>query len=626
MYFKSTLRKNPVTQNHEGYYRLVESYRNENDRICHTTLLNVGFIDYEIETLNSIRRLLCNRLNRTENLFETTDTVALKWAEIYWQQLLDTGKVDASEQGYEKKKRMVDTETIRHKDAREVGAEWLCYQTLEQLKLKDKLQSLGWEQEQIDLAITQVISRAVYPFSENRTSRWIQENSSVCEVTGYPIEKITKDKLYKSALDLFTIKDALETHLSSRTNELFDLQDKIILYDLTNTYFEGQKRNSQLAKFGRSKEKRSDAKLIVLALVVNVQGFVKYSNVFEGNMSDSNSLPLIIDKIRLKTSEEKRAIVVLDAGIATAENLALLENKGYDYVCVSRAKIKDYVIDNEGTVQKIVSQSKEIIQLEKVKSKTTTDYLLKITSAGKMLKERSMKTQFEERFLLEMAKITASITKKNGIKKADKVNQRIGRVIEKYPSMAKLYTIEVKATGELATEIILQKNESYQTNEEQLGVYFIRTNLKNENQETVWTIYNTIREIESTFRCLKTDLDLRPIYHKNDNATLAHLHLGLLAYWLVNTVRYQLKSKKINHNWQEILRITNTQKVVTTTGQNTFDEIIQIRRCTEPNEKVKTIYQALGYKNYPFVKRKSVVHKPELKKKENQCLQDFKDG
>ena len=99
---------------------------------------------------------------------------------------------------------------------------------------------------------------------------------------------------------------------------------------------------------------------------------------------------------------------------------------------------------------------------------------------------------------------------------------------------------------------------------------------------------------------------------------MAHLHLGLLAYWLVNTVRYQLKAKKINHGWQEILRITNTQKIITTTGQNTFGELIQIRRCSEPNKGVKEIYQALGYRNYPFVKRKSVVPKPELKKNESQ--------
>jgi hypothetical protein len=107
---------------------------------------------------------------------------------------------------------------------------------------------------------------------------------------------------------------------------------------------------------------------------------------------------------------------------------------------------------------------------------------------------------------------------------------------------------------------------------------------------------------------------------------MAHLHLGILAYWLVNTIRYQLKQQKINHNWQEIVRITNTQKVITTSGQNKDDEIIYVRRCTEPNEKVKEIYSALKYKNYPFVKRKSVVHKSELKKNETQCLWETDDG
>lgn len=622
MYFKSSLRKNPQTGEHTGYYRLVESYRNEYDRICHTTLLNIGFIDYSIESLNNIRLILKNKIERTEVLFEVKDEVATKWAAIYLQQLIDKGKVDLSEQSFQEKKRLVNFDTIKNKDAREIGAEWLCYQSLEQLGIKNKLEELGWDDERINLALTQIISRTIYPFSENRTSSWIKENSGVCEITKYPIEKITKDKLYQSALDLHKVKDELEHHLSNKTNELFDLQDKIILYDLTNTYFEGQKRNSKLAKFGRSKEKRSDAKLIVLALVINTEGFIKYSNVFEGSKSDSASLPQIIDNIRIKTSEDKRAVVVLDAGIATQENLALLQQKGYDYVCVSRVKIKDYEIDTLGRVEKIVSQSKDIITLEKVKSSSTTDYLLKIKSTGKQAKERSMKNQFEDRFLLEIEKIKNSLVKKKGIKKAAKVNQRIGRAMEKYPSMARLYTIDVKMEKELATEITLVRNQHFHSNEDNLGVYFIRTNLHAENEKNVWTIYNTIREIESTFRCLKTDLDLRPIYHKNDDATLAHLHLGLLAYWLVNTIRHQLKAKKITHNWQELVRITNTQKVVTTTGQNTYNQIIQVRRCTQPNEKVKLIYQALGYRNYPFVKRKSVVHKHTLKKDKSPILQD----
>lgn len=625
MYFKSFLRHNPATQRVESYFRLVESYRNEYGRICHKTLLNVGFIDYEIETLNTIRHILQNKVQRREGLFGTTDELAKRWADYYWTILVKTGKVDVSDGAFERSKRMVDIDSLKLKDAREVGAEWMCYQALEQLRIKDKLSSLGWQAPQIELALTQIISRAIYPHSELRTTRWIQENSAICEVTGYPMEQITKDKLYKSALDLFEIKDTLEQHLSKRTKELFDLQDKIILYDLTNTYFEGQKRNSKLAKFGRSKEKRSDCKVIVLALVVNSEGFVKYSNVFEGNMSDCESLPRIIDQIRVSTSEQKRAVVVLDAGIATEDNLELIEAKGYDYVCVSRSKMSDYKIDEQGKLIEQTTKGNDIITLHRVVSPKTTDYLLRVHSATKMLKERSMRNQFEERFLLEVEKIRTSLVKKNGVKAIDKVHQRIGRALQKYPSVAKLYDIDVKTEKNIATQIVLHQNEHYQRNEENLGVYFVRTNLSTENEHTIWTIYNTIREIESTFRCLKTDLDLRPIYHKNDDATMAHVHLGLLGYWLVNTIRYQLKAKKINYNWQEIVRITNTQKVVTTVGQNKDDEIIYVRRCTQPNENVKKIYHSLGYKNYPFVKRKSVGHKSELKKNNHQYLQHL-DG
>jgi hypothetical protein len=237
-----------------------------------------------------------------------------------------------------------------------------------------------------------------------------------------------------------------------------------------------------------------------------------------------------------------------------------------------------------------------------------------------------MKSKFENRFLEEINKINTSLTKKHGVKKADKVNQRIGRMIEKYPSAAKFYDIEVVVEKDIVTKIIYQKKKSSELNDQELGCYFIKTNLNTENELSLWTIYNSIREIENTFRCLKTDLDLRPIYHKNDDATMAHLHLGILAYWLVNTIRHQLKQQKINHNWQEVVRITNTQKIVTTYGQNKDDEIIYVRRCTEPNEKVKQIYNALKYKNYPFTKRKSVVHKSELKKNETQCLWETDDG
>ena len=161
---------------------------------------------------------------------------------------------------------------------------------MEQLQLADYLSNIGFSEEETRLAVTQIISHAVYPASELETARWIRENSAVCEVTGYPLKKITKDKLYKSSLKLFSEKENIESFLSVKTNQLFDIEDKIDIYDLTNTYFEGRKKHSKIARFGRSKEKRSDCKIVVLALVINAEGFIKYSCIFEGNMQDCKTL------------------------------------------------------------------------------------------------------------------------------------------------------------------------------------------------------------------------------------------------------------------------------------------------------------------------------------------------
>ena len=164
--------------------------------------------------------------------------------------------------------------------------------------------------------------------------------------------------------------------------------------------------------------------------------------------------------------------------------------------------------------------------------------------------------------------------------------------------------------------------QKYAQKQEGLGIYFLRTNLPIKDEVVIWNIYNTIREIENSFRTLKTDLDLRPIFHKNDKSTMAHLHLGILAYWLVNTIRHQLKAHNINSNWTEIVRIANTQKVITTTGQNRTDKSISIRKCSIPNKNLQHILDTLKLKYQPFRKRKSVVHKTTLKKIENQYKSD----
>ena len=415
--------------------------------------------------------------------------------------------------------------------------------------------------------------------------------------------------------------------MSKKTNELFDLEDKIILYDLTNTYFEGRMQDSKKAKFARSKEKRDDAKIVVLAVVTNREGFIKYSDIFEGNMSDCKSLEAVIDKLSYATSYTgRKPIVVMDAGIATEGNIIMLRGKGYDYVCVSRSHMKNYYADINSKPVQIKDWKNQSIELLNVRTDKDDDNYLCVKSYAKELKEKSMNGLLSQRFEEGMQNINDGISRKGGVKKLEKVYERLGRLKQKYPSIHKYYEIIVSDNGQgIATKVNLTRKPSEDAIRE-AGIYFLRTSLNCEDEKTFWMIYNTIREIEYTFRVLKTDLDLRPIYHKTDDASMAHLHLGILAYWLVATIRYQLKQKEYNNDWREIVRIMNTQKCVTTSVENIKDEVISVRQCTEPSAKVKHIYDLLKYKYVPFVRKKSVVTPAEILKNENPHPQIITDG
>ena len=112
------------------------------------------------------------------------------------------------------------------------------------------------------------------------------------------------------------------------------------------------------------------------------------------------------------------------------------------------------------------------------------------------------------------------------------------------------------------------------------------------------------KALHNASRCLKTDLDLRPIYHQKDESCEAHLFFGLLSYWVVNTIRHQLKQKGIRHHWTELTRIMSTQKAVTTTAVNKPGERVAFRNCTLPKSKVVEIYDTMNYQHQPFKRRK----------------------
>lgn len=280
MFVKPLSKYNKTTRERYSLYQLCESFRLDG-RVRHRVIIGLGKLE-ELPT-DGQKIQLGKRIGemvqgKTRLALEGPDEQLERLALHFYSEIRKKRRYDVKENGQDWQ--VVDVNTVKNEEAREVGAEWLCAQAFEQLKIGDFLRSSNWPEDKISLAITHIISRTVHPASELKTVSFIKENSAACELTGCDKEKLTKDKLYWISKELYAIKDQLEGYLSRKTNELFDLGDKIILYDLTNTYYEGRMMGSQIAKFGRSKEKRKDAKLVVLAVVVNQEGFLKYSNIF----------------------------------------------------------------------------------------------------------------------------------------------------------------------------------------------------------------------------------------------------------------------------------------------------------------------------------------------------------
>ena len=621
MHFMSALRYNPKTQRDDWYYRIKESFRDLTGRVRSRIMLNVGFIEeaHSPEDIRDIGKCL-NYLHEHQgerDLFgcpfaDYNEFVRSK-AEEFWTAMVKNGSIDAvksaKEESRKKAERLVDVNTVKHTDARDVGAEWICLQTIRELEIDRFLERQGWNEIQINTALAYLITRTVYTPSELKSIRIMNENSAVCElVSGNQEWHPGYHDIYKVAPNLYGLKDKLETHLCRKTDNLFNLTNRIVLFDLTNFYFEGRKERSSKAQYGRSKEKRNDCKLLVMALCVNAEGFIRYSSILAGNTADPDSLPDMIDTLSQKTrtpsDPERKVLVCLDAGIATEENLRKIKEKDYNYLCVSRTRLTDYEISEDCQSVKVLDTRKQEITLRQVKHEADGDYYLEINSPAKAVKESSMNRQWRERFEQELTKARDALGRKGGKKTYEKVIERVGRAIQKYPSIAKYYVIDYyrdesnpKNMADIQWRIAVPENVDRQS-----GIYFLRTNVDSLDEKSTWNYYNLIREIECTNRQLKTDLNLRPIYHKKDDCSDAHLFLGLLSYWIVNAIRYKLKQTGENSFWTEIVRRMSTQKAITTEGVNALGEKVSLRLCSEPSKAAEDIYERLKYRKMPFRK------------------------
>jgi hypothetical protein len=238
----------------------------------------------------------------------------------------------------------VDINSFTSDSCLQIGGEYLCFQAFEELGLENFLRNdLQCDELQTKQALIALLGRLLFPGSELSNQMWINEHSGILEFYPLPTGQINRNQLHQSALLLYDNRFTLQKHINQRIMDLFNLPNKILLYDLTNFHFEGQMSKAPLCKRGRNKQKRNDCKQITLGMVVDQWGYCRYSNYHQGNIAEVKTLETMLEQMRSATVGGcgERQCVIMDAGIASEENLELMLKNDYDYIVVSRKKHND---------------------------------------------------------------------------------------------------------------------------------------------------------------------------------------------------------------------------------------------------------------------------------------------
>ena len=613
-------------------YRLTKSYRDSGGKERKSHVLYLGSLDgLSKSDRTELARMLTEMIEHRQavmsdnaSLYELAMEFYLKYRETKCAQ--EDDPVLKAEAERKERERRRDLVTIRlsslvQKHARTIGPEAICRSTANVLKIREFLNSRGWTREQVDLALIQIIARAIYPYSELKTVRCLQGNSALLEMFKMDRKKVTKDSLYQSAQRLWDVHREMEDFLHRRVCSMFNLEEKILLMDITNSYMEGRMDGSMLCFRGRSKEHRDDCKIVVLAAVVNTDGLLVRTMIYEGNRQDVTTVKEVVGSLDAATSPDARKIVVMDAGFYSAANARWLVENHFDYITVLPSGYAKFTPDSDRVVRHEDCRHQEIrLQMGKVEIEGEEHRALLVDSDAKALKEQSMHDQACKRYEEELEAIRSGIAKKGGTKLRDAVNARLGRLYKQYGAIRKeydvMFTYEGKGKKEKAVSMEWKrKEESIAARKKFHGKYVLLTSLDETQELNIWEFYNVIRTVEETFHTLKSGLDIRPVFHKSDDGIKAHLNLAVLAYWIVSVTKYRLKLKEYpNVRWNEIMRIAQAQVVVTAEMQTEDGQTVAVRQSTEAEEELARIYNLLEVCANPIGKVKSVVPlKPPLK-------------
>ena len=602
MYIRLKSKTNKGSKKVYYTHDLVESVRTDKGP-RQVTLLNLDpfYLDrkYWRTLAKRIKEIMTGQL-RLMPLEDQLETLARHYAKLLVQKkMAEQSSIKKDESDFQS----VDVNAIASTESRSIGPEYVALQTMKKLGFFNIFNKLEFAKYTQELATLLIVGRLVHPSSEHDLKRYAKQESGLDDLLGTDFSRIPNNALYETSDILFAHKNSIEKLLRDQTKKILGLGESIILYDLTNTYFEGDAYFYKKAKRGRSKDKRHDRPLVTLGVVLDEQGFLKTSRIYEGNISEPSTMLEMVHAVHGQAVGQKpplpleKPTVVIDAGIASEKNLKLLKEQGFSYIVVSRSQPKD-------VPQPQFVDIKKGIRVHSFRQ--NGDLYLHCQSDAKSAKENSMVNKAKEKMENELAYLRDGLDKKRRLKRYDKVLERIGRIRKTYSRVSAAFDIQVNSKNQKAVEITWTFDEN-KLGKPYNGSYFLRTDRTDLVDEQIWSLYIMLTTVEDAFRSLKDELGLRPNFHSKPERIEGHMFITVLAYHLLHFIRHSLNQADIFHRWETIKSWLQTHRIQTSSLPRENGGVIHIRHCTTPTLEQQDIYSALEISNVPVRKRKVIT-------------------
>ena len=483
---------------------------------------------------------------------------------------------------------------VRLERSRQFGNCYVGLDLWKRLKLDQFYEELV-DEEQADVAWSRIaallaINRLCEPTSELAVEERWYPATALDDLLGIEEGKVNDTRLYRCLDRLIPHKTKLERHLRQRYGELFAATFDVLLYDLTSSYVEGESEQNPMMRRGYSRDHRGDCKQVVIALIVNEDGFPLSYETFDGNRADVTTLETVIRMVERKYGKARR-VWIFDRGIISEDNLKALRKRDGQYlVGTPRAKLKQFEKQLlEGEWEKI----RPDVEVQRVATPAGDETYILCRSTARKAKETAMRNRVStsmEKALGQLEKRIAS----GKLKDRSKIERMLGKIQARHPSVNDLYKMAVqeRRDGLRLEWKLIEDRRAWRDARE--GAYLLRTNLKEERTEELWKKYIQLTEAEAAFRALKSELAIRPIFHQKEHRVKAHILVAFLGYALWVTFKHLLKRKNSDHSPARALALLSTLHSADIILPTTDGREIRLRRITTPNPEQQLLLHQLG--------------------------------